>query len=75
MISYIFEYGKSFYNSDLCAGKVLISLPVYISLSHNNGRKIKNMTDVDALHRDNNYNNLDVNFVINLDRIMVLETL
>ena len=33
------------------------------------------MTNVDALHRDNNYNNLDVVFVINLDSLMVLETL
>ena len=32
MISCIFEYGKSFHSSDLCAGKVSISLPVYISL-------------------------------------------
>ena len=30
MISCIFEYGKSFFSSDLCAGKVSISLPVYI---------------------------------------------
>ena len=30
---------------------------------------------VDALHRDINYNNLDVVFVINLDSLMVLETL
>ena len=32
MISCTFECGKSFFSSDLCAGKVSISLPVYISL-------------------------------------------
>ena len=32
MISCIFECGKSFFSLDLCAGKVSISLPVYISL-------------------------------------------